>query len=287
MTAQTWERKGETRVRYVVIGTSAGGAEALVQLFKDLPADFPAAVLVVMHVGENRPMDWLADRLVVGGRLPVRVARDGETICQGVGYLAPANTHLLIEGERISLGHSAREQHARPAIDVLFRSAAAEWGERAIGVILTGMLSDGTRGLRAIHDAGGITIVQEPSDAAHGDMPRNAMRDLDVDYCVKLSAIAPLLDLLVRRAGSRGNRVLETGLASSVRFLRERAAMLSSLHEQSAGNTKTARFLADELAALKGEIEDIQRLIAGPAKRDRQSASRAAQGAARAKRTRS
>jgi two-component system chemotaxis response regulator CheB len=132
--------------------------------------------------------------------MPVKLAQDGERILQGTAYLAPAGTHLPVRNKRIELGSGPREQYARPAIEALFRSAAADLGRRVVGVILTGMLRDGTLGLRAVRDAGGITIVQNPREAEAGDMPKNAMRD--VDYCLNLSEIGPVLDLLVRRAGS-------------------------------------------------------------------------------------
>jgi chemotaxis response regulator CheB/uncharacterized small protein (DUF1192 family) len=249
------------RPSYVVIGTSAGGVEALSQVFKDLPPDFPAAVLLVLHVAAEGEMTWLAERLTRLGRLPVKVAEDGELIQQGTAYIAPSSTHLLAEGDRIKLGTGPREQNARPAIDVLFRSIASIFGRRVIGVILTGMLRDGTVGLHAVRDAGGITIVQDPNDAHSGDMPRNAMRDLDVDYCLNLSEIGPLLDLLVRRAGSNKQGVLETGLATSVRVMKDRAHLLKKLHDQSGRNAKTVAFLDAEIAALDSEIAAIQALL--------------------------
>ena len=246
---------------YIVIGTSAGGSEALSRIFKDLPPDFPGAVLVVMHVPSGGNKMLLPDRLKRIGHLPVTSARDGERIRQGVTYVAPPDKHLLVENDRIRLGSGPYEQHVRPAIDALFRSAAAAFGPRAIGVILTGMLADGTIGLRAIRDAGGITIVQNPEGAEAGDMPRNAMRGLGVDYCLELSEIGPLLDLLVRRAGSHTQGVLETGLASALRLMKERVRLLARLYAQSRGNPKTETFLAAEIAALDRDVAGIQDLI--------------------------
>jgi len=201
------------------------------------------------------------------GHIPVKVVEDGEPIAQGTAYVAPAGTHLLVDGTRLRLGTGAREQHVRPAIDVLFRSAASALGRRAIGVILTGMLSDGAIGLRAIRDAGGITIVQNPDEAEEGDMPRNAMVGLDVDYCLELGEIGPLLDLLVRRAGPHKEGILETGLASAVRLMKDRAQLLAKLYAQSRGNPKTAGFLRAEIAALQQNIEEVAVLI-GPPRRE-------------------
>lgn len=245
-----------------MIGTSAGGTAALCRIFKDLPADFPGAVLVVVHMAEHAGRSLLPELLMSVGHLSVKVAEDGELIRQGTAYMASAGKHLLVEGDRISLGSGPREQRARPSIDVLFRSAATAFGARVIGIILTGMLRDGTLGLRAVHEAGGITIVQNPEEAEAEEMPRSAMKDLNVDYCLNLSEIGPLLDLLVRRARSTNkHEVLETGLASSVRFMKERVSLLAKLYAQSRENPKTELFLRAEIAALEDDIAEIQRMI--------------------------
>lgn len=249
---------------YVVIGTSAGGAQALSRVFKELPPDFPGAILIVSHVGERGQMTWLAGVLASIGHLPVKVAEAGEVIRQGTAYIAPAGTHLLATGDRIELGTGPAEQHSRPAIDALFRSAAAAFGRRVIGVVLTGMLRDGALGLRAVGDAGGITIVQDPEDAEAPEMPLSALRVSNADYCVGISDLGPLLDLLARRAGSARKGVLETGLASSIRLMRDRLGLLTRLREQSRRNVKTKRFIEAEIAALGREIVRIQKLIPRP-----------------------
>lgn len=250
------------RPSFVVIGTSAGGENALVQVLKSLPSGFPAAVLIVMHVFRQQDLGWLAEHLTRAGQLTVKVAEDGERIEQGAAYLAPAATHLLVEGDHLRLGRGPVEQFSRPAIDVLFRSAAAAFGRRLVGVILTGMLRDGTVGLRHVRDAGGITIVQNPASAEAGDMPRNAMEGLDVDYCLDLEEIGPLLELLVRRAGPYKEGILETGLASALRLMKDRAALLAKLYAQSRNNPKTSAFLASEIAALDRELASVRELIA-------------------------
>jgi two-component system chemotaxis response regulator CheB len=190
------------RPAYVAIGTSAGGVTALGTIFKEIPADFPAAILTILHVGEGESIVWLAEFLNRVGHLPVKVAEAGEAIRQGSAYIAPSSTHLLVEGDRVVLGSGPYEQLSRPAIDVTFRSVASVFGRQAIGVILTGMLRDGTVGLRAIHEAGGITIVQDPKRAEAPEMPRSAMKDLKVDFCLELGEIGPALDLMVRRTGT-------------------------------------------------------------------------------------
>ncbi|HEX8796923.1 MAG TPA: chemotaxis protein CheB [Polyangiaceae bacterium] len=253
---------GAERPSFVVIGTSAGGENALVQVFKNLPAGFPGAVLVVIHVAPQRNLGWLAEHLTRAGQLTVKIAEDGQLIEQGAAYLAPADKHLLVEGDRLRLGRGPVEQHSRPAIDVLFRSAAAAFGRRLIGVVLTGMLRDGAVGLRHVRDAGGITIVQNPESAEAGDMPRNAMEGLEVDYCLELAEIGPLLELLVRRSGPYKEGILETGLASALRLMKERAELLAKLCAQSHDNPKTSTFLASEIGALDHELESIRKLIA-------------------------
>jgi two-component system chemotaxis response regulator CheB len=234
----------------------------LSRIFKDLPADLPAAILVVRHIHPEGKDEWLPRQLTSVGHVPVKIAENGERIRQGTAYIAPAGKHLLVdEGNFIRAGKGALEQGTRPAIDALFRSAARAFGPQVIGVILTGMLSDGALGLRAIQDAGGITVVQNPESAEHGDMPRAAMRGLAADYCLDLSEIGPLLDLLVRRSHSDDRCLLETGLASSVRLMKDRARLLAKLAAQSHGNPKTARFLDAEITALEREITDIQSII--------------------------
>jgi two-component system chemotaxis response regulator CheB len=214
----------------------------------------------VAHPGASS--DDLVGRPVgVFGSPSVKVAEAGEVIRQGTAYIAPAGTHLLAKGKRIELGMGPAEQRARPAIDALFRSAATNFGQRVIGVVLTGMLRDGTLGLRAVRDARGITVVQDPEEAEAAEMPRSAMQGLSVDYCLELSETGPLLDLLVRRAGRTKRGVLETGLASSVRLMKDRLRLLTKLNEQSQGNRKTARFIQAEIAALDREIASIHKLI--------------------------
>jgi two-component system chemotaxis response regulator CheB len=234
---------------------------ALSRVFKDIPPNFPGAILVVLHVHEAQAMKWLSELLASVGHVPIKVAQEGETIEQGTAYVAPAGTHLLMNEGRIELGSGPAEQRFRPAIDALFRSAAKAFGPRVIGVILTGLLRDGALGLRAIHDAGGITVVEDPASAFAAEMPRNALEGLSVDYCLDLSEIGPLLDLLVRRAGSTKKGVLETGLASSVRLMKDRLRLLGKLERQSRNNPKTARFIQAEILALEREIVALQRLI--------------------------
>jgi two-component system chemotaxis response regulator CheB len=177
----------------VVIGASAGGVAALQRLVRDLPADLPAAVLIVLHVGASSHMAALLGR---AGPLPVAQAENGEPIKRGRIYVAAPGLHLLLHDNHVLLRRGPRENLARPAIDPLFRSAACTFGARVIGVVLTGSLNDGTAGLRAIKRCGGIAVAQDPADAAAPDMPRNAQRHIDLDYRLPLAAMGELLTRL-------------------------------------------------------------------------------------------
>ena len=176
----------------LAIGTSAGGVEALLFLAKHFPADFPAAVLVTIHLSSHfrSSLDELLSR---AGPLPAAFAGDGDPIENGRIYVAPADRHLLVEGERIVLGHGSRENNARPAIDPMMRSVALCCGRRTVGVVLTGTLSDGASGLWALGQSGGMTVVQDPGDAAFSDMPSNALKRLKPDHVVSLKALPKLL----------------------------------------------------------------------------------------------
>jgi two-component system, chemotaxis family, protein-glutamate methylesterase/glutaminase len=179
----------------IVAGASLGGLDALTKLVSGLPADLKAAVFVVMHVTPQGP-SHLAERLDAAGELPAAPAEDGETIRPGRIYVAVPDRHLMLEGERVRLSRGPRESHARPSVDVLFRSAAHFAGPRVIGIVLTGMLDDGTAGLWAIKDRGGIALVQSPAEAAYPSMPLNALRYVKADYSLKVAEMPSVLRAL-------------------------------------------------------------------------------------------
>jgi two-component system, chemotaxis family, protein-glutamate methylesterase/glutaminase len=181
------------RHRVVAIGASAGGVDALRQLTGALPDDFPAALLIVLHVGE---ISYLPDILGRTARLPVAAPKSGEPIQPGRIYVAPPGLHMLVHDGHIVLRRGPRENLARPAIDPLFRSAACSYGANTVGAVLTGSLGDGAAGLQAIKRCGGIAVVQDPADAAVPDMPRNAMQKVDVDHRVPLADLPGLLTRL-------------------------------------------------------------------------------------------
>src|SRR5215470_11953884 len=181
----------------VVIGGSAGATAPLKQLLSRLPRDLPAAVLIVLHI-PARGIGILSTVTAAATPLPVKQAEDGAKIEPGCVYLAAPDHHLLVSDGHILLGHGPRENMVRPAIDPLFRSAALHYGPRAIGVVLSGLLSDGTAGLNAIKRCGGMTVVQDPSDAIADEMPRRALEATTIDLCVPGNRLGDLLFELVR-----------------------------------------------------------------------------------------
>jgi two-component system chemotaxis response regulator CheB len=180
----------------LAIGTSAGGVEALRFLAREFPKDLPAAVLVVIHLPAHfrSSLDAI---LTQDGALPACFAGDGMSLERGRIYIGPPDRHLLVDGDKLTLGLGPRENNARPAIDPLFRSVALCCGPRAIGAVLTGALGDGASGLRSLHQCGGITVVQDPGDAAFPGMPEAALTEFTPNHVVSLAAMPALLGNLL------------------------------------------------------------------------------------------
>lgn len=180
----------------IVIGASAGGVEALRQLVSGFPADFPASVFIVLHVSPYHT-SMLPSILMRVGRLPALHPEGDEKIKTGQIYIAPPDHHLLLYRERIHISHGPSENGHRPAVDPLFRSAAQVYGKRVIGVVLSGALDDGTAGLIAVKQRGGITIVQDPEEALYPGMPQSAIENAPVDHVLRVPQIADLLSRLI------------------------------------------------------------------------------------------
>lgn len=181
----------------IVVGASAGGVEALTALVRDLPSDLAAAVFIVLHIPAQSP-SLLPSILSRAGPLVAVHPKDDTRIEHGRIYVAPPDHHLLIEDGRMRVMRGPKENRHRPAIDPLMRTAARTYGPRVIGVILTGSLDDGTAGLVAVKQRGGIAVVQDPQEALYPSMPRSAMENVAVDYSLRLKEIAPTLARLVR-----------------------------------------------------------------------------------------
>jgi two-component system, chemotaxis family, protein-glutamate methylesterase/glutaminase len=179
----------------IAIGTSAGGVQALLFLAKNLPRDLPASVLLTIHL-PGHARSSLDDILSRAGPLPAQFAQDDEILRKAQIYIAPPDRHLLVDGDRLSLGEGPRENNSRPAIDPMLRSAAVCCGSRAIGAVLTGTLGDGASGLWTVRQAGGITVVQDPADAAFSEMPLTALNRAEPDHVVQLKDMPGLLSSL-------------------------------------------------------------------------------------------
>ncbi len=180
----------------IVIGASAGGVEALIALVKNLPEDLPASVFVVLHIPRHGA-SVLPAILTRHGNLPARAPEGDEPIESGVIYVAPADKHLVLENGRVRLTRGPSENGHRPAIDPLFRSAAKMGGARVIGVVLSGMLDDGTAGLSVVKRHGGTSVIQNPDDALFSGMPLSAQMNVAIDYSVPIRDMGALLAQLV------------------------------------------------------------------------------------------
>jgi two-component system chemotaxis response regulator CheB len=180
----------------VVIGASAGGVEAISTIVSDLPRDLRAAVLVVLHLAKVRSM--LPEILTRAGRLPAIHPEDGDRLEYGRIYVARPDHHLVVGPGNVRVVHGPTENGCRPAIDPLFRSAARVYGPRVIGIVLTGGLDDGTAGLAAVKEAGGIAIVQDPDEAFAPSMPRSARAFVSVDHVLPVREMAVMITELTR-----------------------------------------------------------------------------------------
>jgi two-component system chemotaxis response regulator CheB len=183
------------RGKLVVIGASLGGVSALQKIAADLPANFAVPVAIVLHIGANN--STLPDLLAAAGPNTASHAQDGEPLRAGHLFVAPPGQHLLVSDGSLRLTQGPKENWARPAIDPLFRSAALSFGARAIGIVLTGNLDDGTAGLQAIKSCGGIAIVEDPATAFAPGMPASALESVAVDYVLPIEAIANQLQELI------------------------------------------------------------------------------------------
>ncbi|HVA48185.1 MAG TPA: chemotaxis protein CheB [Pirellulales bacterium] len=183
----------------IVIGGSAGGLPALLKVVRDLPADLPAALCVAIHMSPDSPGKLPQ---IVGRRtpLPCLFADDEQAILPGRIYFALVDRHLLIDDGKLRVSQGPRENGFRPALDPLFRSAARCYGPRLAGIVLSGSLGDGSHGLAAIKQSGGITIVQDPEEATIPNMPLSALRGTQIDHIIPASEMAPLIVRLAQRS---------------------------------------------------------------------------------------
>ena len=181
----------------IVVGASAGGVEALIQVVREFPVSLPASVFIVLHIPTHSP-SMLAEILSRASFMKAVQPVDNQQIERGRIYVASPDHHLLIENGFMRVVRGPKENRHRPAIDPLFRSAAVAYGSQVVGVVLTGSLDDGTAGLLAIKQRGGVAVVQDPGDALYPDMPKSALAHVNVDYCLPLAQIGLTLAQLAR-----------------------------------------------------------------------------------------
>jgi two-component system chemotaxis response regulator CheB len=213
----------------VVVGTSAGGVEALRMLMGGLPADYSGSVFVVMHTAPDSP-GVLAEILDRAGPLSAAHASNRERIRPGRVYVAPPDMHMLLEPGLILLTRGPKENRFRPAIDPLFRSAAAVYGPRVAGVILTGGLDDGISGLWAVKRLGGVALVQDPEEAYMPSMPLNALKQMEVDYKLPLKEMPAVLARLASKTiAEQGGYEVPEELNIEVNIAREDNALESGV----------------------------------------------------------
>ena len=239
----------------VVIGASAGGMDALTRLSAQFPADFPAPVFIVNHMSADTTGEALLRALNREGELRCTQPEDGERFRPGQMYLAAADHHLMIDEETIQITKGARENRSRPSIDPLFRSAAVAHGNRVTGVILTGYLNDGAAGLDAIHRCGGVCVVQDPSDAAYPDMPKNALQATNVDHCVPLAQLGRLLTELVRREPGEQQEIPED-IRIEAKIARRVLSDISAVHNLG----HQVPFNCPDCGGVLWEIENVESL---------------------------
>ena len=223
-----WMKTSHKNRDVVVIGGSAGALETLRLILARLPADLPASIFVTIHIPSDFP-SYLPEILSSAGPLKTIHPSDKDPIKKGTIYVAPADYHLLVEKGCVRISRGPRENRHRPAIDPLFRSAARSYGNRVIGVILSGQLDDGSSGLMAVKMRGGLTIVQSPDEALSPEMPNNAIAYAKPDQILRAEEIAAFLTQAVTEPLRTKNQMQEVPLPNGI----EDEAREANLEEES------------------------------------------------------
>lgn len=273
-----------------------GGLDAIKQLVTKMPDDLPVAIFIVQHTAEDaKPLlPFILSKLT---SLKVKIAEDGEKIKAGTIYVSPSNQHLLVEEDKVTLGDGMMENRSRPSINNLFRSAAAAYHQKVIGILLTGLLYDGAKGLETIKNLGGTTIVQDPREAEYDEMPINAIKNAEIDYVASIEDMASLLKVLVnqeivqkinkasrqvlkqieiasQKESGRGNRdeqddfrsktmAVDDSLFSILQVMQERSIMLGNMAESEAlkGNEKMAKIFYDRARECRLHTANLKKHI--------------------------
>lgn len=184
----------------IVVGASAGGMRAISGLLKSFTEKINASIFIVIHISANSMIEVILGHLQKHSKFPCRIAQDGDQIANKTVYLAPSDRHLSLTRDKIIVQKGPFENRYRPSIDVLFRTAAAAYDSCVIGIVLTGLLDDGTSGMSAIKQSGGVCMVQDPDEAEFSDMPRNVINNIEVDYVVSVNEMGYIItDILTRK----------------------------------------------------------------------------------------
>jgi two-component system chemotaxis response regulator CheB len=236
----------------IAIGASAGGVETLIATLRTLPRNLRATLFIVLHVPAQNP-SLLPEILNRTCPLIVLHPEDGAKVAYGHVYVAPPDHHLLVEHDTIRVTRGPRENRHRPAIDPLFRSLAYFYGPRVVGVVLTGALDDGTSGLLAIKQRGGIAVVQDPTDALYPSMPQSALEHVSIDYCLPVVQIGPLLTHLAHKHVPAAQ--LSPPAEEMQREIRIAAMESNALNEQEQAG-KPSAYSCPECGGVLWEIQD-------------------------------
>lgn len=239
------------RRNVIVVGASAGGVEALRTLVSGLPVDLPATVLVVLHI-PSYGGSVLPAILNRSGPLPAQHPAREQPLTESAIWVASPDHHVVIADDQIMLTRGPRENGLRPAVDVLFRTAARAQGSRVIGVVLSGVLDDGTAGLSAIKARGGVTVVQDPRDALYPGMPTSAIEHVEVDHVVPISEMAELLVRLCKEEVIEVDRPVSPLMAIEA----DMALMDDDAMNQSDRPGRPSGFSCPDCAGVLWEIQD-------------------------------
>jgi two-component system chemotaxis response regulator CheB len=199
----------------VVIGAAAGGLDALIVMVQNLQKGLDVAYCIVLHLSRKAIGDFIVHRLSQVTTMPSQLAENGADIQTDNIYIARPNQHLLVKDNKLILGGGPEENRFRPSIDVLFRSAAVAYNAKAIGIILSGMLDDGTSGMWAIKRSGGTCVVQDPKQAEYPDMPLSVINNMEVDHVVTLQEIGSLIATITKEKKARKTTVPKDVIAES------------------------------------------------------------------------
>lgn len=241
----------------IVVGASAGGVDALCQLVSDLPPDLPAAVFVVLHVSPQGTsvlpniLNRCRQKRYQDGSFRVAHAKDGEVIAHGRIYVALPDHHLLLKNGYVRVARGAKENSHRPAVDPLFRTAAQVYGKRVVGIVLSGVLDDGTAGLVAVKLQGGVAVVQDPEEALYTGMPCSAIENVDVDHILRVSDITPVLVNLAYEPVSG-----EAGVSSDMKMESDMAELELGAMQSSNRPGKPSPFACPECAGVLWELDE-------------------------------